>query len=125
MERHGDRRGWEELAAWCVIGGGKGGFFFSKPVGVVYAHQAEVMAIRYALEFCREFNICHSLLESDSTLAVGWVLRPKFRPWKLLNDLHAIDCLRIEVDCINVSHVLWEANDKADTLAKEVLTRKM
>lgn len=97
--------------------------FFSKPVGVVYAYEAEVMAMRSALDFCSEFNLRHIWLESDSTLAIGWVLSSDFRPWKLLNDLHAIDRLRAEVDCFKVSHVLREANEKADTLAKEGVDR--
>lgn len=98
--------------------------YFSKSVGVVYAYEAEVLAIRHALDFCKDFNLRHVCLESDSTLAIGWTLCSANRPWKLLNELQAIDFLREEVDCFKVVHVWREANDRADALAKEGVERE-
>ncbi|XP_057451866.1 uncharacterized protein LOC130743649 [Lotus japonicus] len=46
---------------------------FSKALGELWAYEAEVKAILQALIFCREHQLQHILIESDSTLAVGWI----------------------------------------------------
>lgn len=46
--------------------------FFSVAMGELGAFEAEVKAIRVALEFCREFGVRHVLIESGSALVVGW-----------------------------------------------------
>ncbi|XP_057452783.1 uncharacterized protein LOC130744629 [Lotus japonicus] len=98
--------------------------YFSMKVGTVFAHEAEIKAIRMALKFCKEFGVRQVLIESDSTLAVGWVNRRSLRPWKLLSDLHVIDLLKPEVECVDVYHVYREVNVQADFLAKSGCDRE-
>lgn len=101
--------------------------FFSVAVGVIFAYEAEVKAkaIRKAIEFCKEYGLRRVVVESDSTLVVGWVKRRTNRPWKLLQDLHLIDILIIEVECLQVYHVYREVNGQADFLAKSGCDRSM
>lgn len=91
---------------------------FSEAAGVLWAYEAEVKAIRKALLFCKQFHYRNVLIESDSTLAVGWVASVHNRPWKLCQDLIQIDLLMSEVECLGVSHIYREANTMADHLAK-------
>lgn len=93
--------------------------YFSLSLGVAYAYEAEIKAILYALKFCKEFGFLNIVIESDSTLAIGWVKNGENRPWKHLNDFHTIDFLRVDVNCVDIVHVYREGNDKADDLAKE------
>lgn len=92
---------------------------FSKVVGCHWAFEAEVFAILHALIFCKNFSISHIVIESDSSLAVGWVNQRVHRPWKLINELHQIDAIIREVDCLCVSHIYREANSVANEYAKE------
>lgn len=87
---------------------------FSKATGLLWAYEAEVKAILSALQFCKEHDVTNVLIESDSTLAVGWVSNKQNRPWKLLNELHMIDMLMVDVGCVGVVHIFREANDVAD-----------
>lgn len=48
-------------------------------------------AIFLALSFSKEFGFSQLLVESDSTLAVGWVNGKSNRPLALINDMNAID----------------------------------
>lgn len=48
--------------------------YFSKSMGHIWAYEVEVHAIFHALLFCHEFNCHNVLIESDSTLAIGWTL---------------------------------------------------
>lgn len=53
---------------------------FSKAMGELWAHEAEVKAILYALIFCKQHMLRHITIESDSMLAVGWVFSHDNRP---------------------------------------------
>lgn len=88
--------------------------FFSKPLGLSWAYIAEIKAILEALLFCKR----HVIVESDSTLAVGWVMNRSNRSWKLFNDLNQIDMLMEEVGCFGVVHIYREANTVVDHLTK-------
>lgn len=44
---------------------------FSKGTGLLWAFEAEVKAILHALIFCKQFQLKHTLIESDSSFAVG------------------------------------------------------
>ncbi|XP_057428588.1 uncharacterized protein LOC130722016 [Lotus japonicus] len=92
--------------------------YFALKVGEMWAYEAEVLAIYQALLFCQQFNFKTVVIESDSTLAVGWVGNSDRRPWKLYQILSKIDWLISEVNCLGVVHVLREANEVADFLAK-------
>lgn len=91
---------------------------FSLSTGLLWAYQAEVKAIHLALVFAKEHNFSQVLVESDSSLAVGWANCKSNRPLALLNDLNAIDWLQREVGCVGVCHIFREANVEADELAK-------
>lgn len=90
----------------------------AKGIGEAWAYEAEVQAIHHALLFCCQFKISTIVIESDSTLAVGWVNNRERRPWKLYQVLHSIDQLILQVNCLSVSHILREGNGVADFLAK-------
>lgn len=92
---------------------------FSLAVGSTWAYVAEIKAILTALLFCKKHGFRHVIVESDSTLAVGWVMLKSNRQWKLLSELNSIDRLMIEVDCLGVFHVFMEGNIDADNLAKQ------
>lgn len=92
---------------------------FSRRVEVSRADEAEVLAILYALLFCHQFLLSEVEVESDSTLAVGWVKGGKMRPWKLINEFNLIDYLLPLVNCKGVTHILREGNAEADELAKQ------
>ncbi|XP_057450751.1 uncharacterized protein LOC130742662 [Lotus japonicus] len=91
---------------------------FCRRVDVQRADEADVLAILYALLFCHQFQVFSVDIESDSTLAVGWVKGEKMRPWKLTNELNLIDYLMPVVSCNGVNHILREGNTEANELAK-------
>lgn len=93
--------------------------FFSKNMGLGFAFDAEVMAIHEALTLCQQHLIRNIVVESDSTLVVGWVNCKRNRPWKLTNLLNQIDILIPMVNCLEVRHIFREANTSADALAKQ------
>lgn len=92
--------------------------YFSINDGFGWAFEAEVRAILKALLFCQEFLIQEVLIESDSTIDVGWVNSKSNRPWKLLNELNQIDLLMELTKYSKVVHMFREANDSADLVAK-------
>lgn len=94
-------------------------------LGVLWVYQTEVKAIHYALSFSKELDFSQVLVESDSSIAVGWVNCKVNRPLGLLNDLNAIDWLSKEVGCIGVFHIFREANGEADELAKSGCDRSV
>lgn len=93
--------------------------YFSKDLREGWASEAEVKAILLALQFCHQFCFNSVIIESDSTIVVGWVNSPSNRPSKLRNELNQIDFLLGQVNCIAVHHIFIEANDFAGHLAKE------
>lgn len=97
---------------------------FSEAVGMLWAYEAEVLAILKGLQFCKSHCLNHLLIESDSILAVGWVNNKSNRPWKLGNELNLIDNLRTELDVLEVAHIFREANPVADDLAKSGVERE-
>lgn len=97
--------------------------YFSLNSGHGWAYEAEVRAILNALVFSQEFLFKNILIESDSTVAVGWVMSKANRPWRLSNELNHIDFLIQEVNCVEVRHIYRESNVKADFLAKEGCNR--
>lgn len=92
--------------------------FFSKNIGVGFAFEAEIWAIHEALKICAVNFLRNIIIESDASLAVGWVNNRYNRPWKLHNALNQIDQWVSEVNCLKVKHIFREANSEADKLAK-------
>ncbi|XP_057419024.1 uncharacterized protein LOC130713256 [Lotus japonicus] len=92
--------------------------FFSKNIGHGFAFEAEVVAIHEALSLCQQHLIHNIIIESDSSLAVGWVNCRRNRPWKLRGILNQIDILIPLVNCLEIRHIFREANSEADALAK-------
>lgn len=92
--------------------------FSSKNIGMGFAFEAEVRAIHEAIQFCLSRMICNITIESDSSLAVGWVNNHSNRPWKLITVLNQIDQWILETNCLKVSQIYREANFNADKLAK-------
>ncbi|XP_057425669.1 uncharacterized protein LOC130719035 [Lotus japonicus] len=75
--------------------------YFSMSTGILWAYEAEV------------------LIESDSTLAIGWTLNSHRRPWKLQQIFNQIDYLWELVSCVGIQHILREGNGVADFWAKQ------
>lgn len=92
--------------------------FFSKNLGIGYAFEAETMAVLEALSLCHQHCIQNIIVESDSTIVVGWINSRRNRPWKLAGVLNQIDALIPLVRCLEIRHVFREANTEADALAK-------
>ncbi|XP_057426328.1 uncharacterized protein LOC130719736 [Lotus japonicus] len=97
--------------------------FFSINLGHGGAAEAELKAIWKALIFCNQFHFRDLIIESDSTVAVGWVNSHRNRPWKWVNILNEIDYLMKVVSCLEVKHNFRETNGIADFLAKKGCTR--
>lgn len=98
--------------------------FFSINAGFGWAFEAEVRAIAKALSFCQEFLFREVIIESDSSIVVGWVNSKSNRPWKLANELNQIDYLMELTCCSQVNHIFREANESADSLAKAGCNRR-
>ncbi|XVE80582.1 hypothetical protein DITRI_Ditri14bG0151100 [Diplodiscus trichospermus] len=65
----------DNLARWVII--------FSKPIGTSNSNEAELLAIKEAMELFANSNWVQShglLIESDSKIAVSWVLSPANAP---------------------------------------------
>lgn len=93
--------------------------YFALGIGFGWAFEAEVKAILQGLIFCQQFLFRNIILESDSTVAIGWVISKDKRPWKLRNELNKIDLLMREVNCLEIRHTYREGNTDADLLANK------
>src|ERR1044072_1958977 len=93
--------------------------FFSLHTGPGFAFEAEVYSIHFVLLVCQQFVIRNVIIESDCLVAVSWVNNKENRPWKLQNYLNHIDYLVLEVNCLQIKHILREGNVLADFLAKK------
>ncbi|XVF66499.1 hypothetical protein PTKIN_Ptkin10aG0041000 [Pterospermum kingtungense] len=99
---------------------------FSKSVGIEDSNVAELMAIREAfLTFIDSPYVynCALIVESDSKNAVTWVNSPLSAPWRVLNFINHIECLKRKLRKWEVVHIFREANQVADQLAKEGVSR--
>lgn len=83
---------------------------FSLATGDLFAYEAKLKAILHALLFCQQFQFHHLTIESDSSLAFGWVSCKENKPHKLLNDLNLIDLLVKKVGCVGIHHISQESN---------------
>ena len=95
---------------------------FSKSVGIRDSNDAEVLAILEALPIFLSSFHGPLLAESDSTNAVGWLLKPNSRPWKFqfhFNEMKKISSSLV----VSFGHVMRHANSMADTLAKQGVDR--
>ncbi|KAL4323930.1 hypothetical protein GQ457_11G025010 [Hibiscus cannabinus] len=58
------------------------------------------------------------VIESDSAVALSWILHKERRPWRLDRWFRDIDGACLVLPCVCFNHVLREANALADVLAK-------
>ncbi|XVE54847.1 hypothetical protein DITRI_Ditri03aG0115300 [Diplodiscus trichospermus] len=63
------------------------------------------------------------IVESDSSVAIGWVYNPSSALWMVRNIVAHIEILRKQVRSWTIDHVLRECNSVADALAKEGVNR--
>ncbi|XVF67225.1 hypothetical protein PTKIN_Ptkin10aG0103200 [Pterospermum kingtungense] len=95
---------------------------FSKSVGIEDSSVAELIAICEAfLTFIDSPYVynCALIVESDSKNAVTWVNSPLSAPWRVLNFINHIECLKRKLRKWEVVHIFKEANQVVDQLAKE------
>ena len=88
------------------------------------AIEADVKATLNGPIFCQHFTVRNVVIGSNSLVAVGWVLSTSNRlVMNLQNEPNQIDYQTKEVQCIEVRHMLHEANSEADLLSKEGCNR--
>ncbi|KAL4278047.1 hypothetical protein GQ457_03G023910 [Hibiscus cannabinus] len=100
---------------------------FSGLIGMPDSNEAELQAICHALEMLVEVDWRGAslvVIESDSRVAVSWVLQCERRPWKYWHWFPWIDeaCLSLSNVCFH--NVFREANGVADVLAKNGVDRR-
>lgn len=93
--------------------------YFAKSTGHLWAYEVKVQAMLNALLFCQQHNFHKVIIESDSSLALGWTMNGDKRPWKLIQEFNYIDYLMSLVSCIGVNHILRKDNTSADYLANQ------
>ena len=94
---------------------------FSKSVGIRDSNEAESLAILEALRIFSTSFHGPLLVESDSTNAVGWLLKPDSRPWNF--QFHFNEMKKISSLVVSFGHVLRRANSIADALVKQGVDR--
>lgn len=93
--------------------------YFALNTGFGWAYEAEVRAIQHALIFCHQYLFRNIIIESDCTMAVGWVQSIETRPWRLISELNQIDMLMKEINCREIRNIYKESNFIADFLANK------
>ncbi|KAL4377150.1 hypothetical protein GQ457_02G009830 [Hibiscus cannabinus] len=63
-------------------------------------------------------SVISLVVESDSVVAISRVLHREYRPWCLVLLFHRLDTAYLSFPCVCFSHVLREANDIVNYLAK-------
>ncbi|XVE65734.1 hypothetical protein DITRI_Ditri08aG0023100 [Diplodiscus trichospermus] len=99
---------------------GKERIRFSKSIGVEDSNEAELMAIREAFILfatSRWVQSCSLIIESDSTNAVNWILKPKEAPWRLRKFINYIENLKALIRDWSVV-IPRESNQVADETCK-------
>ncbi|XVF82263.1 hypothetical protein PTKIN_Ptkin16aG0031700 [Pterospermum kingtungense] len=99
---------------------------FSKLVGIEDSNVAELMAICEAfLIFIDSPFVSNNALivESDSKNAVTWVNSSLLGPWRVLNFINHIECLKKKLRKWEVIHIFREANQAADQLGTSWLRK--
>ncbi|XVF47832.1 hypothetical protein PTKIN_Ptkin03bG0142500 [Pterospermum kingtungense] len=94
---------------------------FMKGIGVTYSNFAELTVVKEAFriffssQWVSSFKLC---IESHSTNIVKWVNNPRLALWRIRCLVGQIENLKMNVSKWSISHILREANDVADGLAK-------
>ncbi|XVE77075.1 hypothetical protein DITRI_Ditri13aG0032800 [Diplodiscus trichospermus] len=84
------------------------------------------MAIKEALSIYFSFQWVNShrlIIESDSSNEVKWVTNPTSVPWRLRWIVVQIENLKLQFSNWTIKHVLREANELANSLAKSGVHR--
>ncbi|KAL4323498.1 hypothetical protein GQ457_11G030680 [Hibiscus cannabinus] len=110
-------RNWESLILALFFG----------PIGVADSNEAELQAIGHALALLAEIDLqgIHLVvIESDSRVAVSWVLQRERRPWQFWHWFSIIDevCEILPNICFHT--IYREANSVAAVLAKNGIDRR-
>lgn len=100
---------------------------FSAPIGIRDSNEAEFMAITYALEMSlqKAWILEKDLIvESDSRNALSWVNNIETCPWNLRFFANKVKNMLVLLNSVSFVHRCREANDVADSLAKEGAQRE-
>ncbi|XVF43589.1 hypothetical protein PTKIN_Ptkin02bG0051700 [Pterospermum kingtungense] len=100
---------------------------FSKAAGNIDSNLAELMAVKEAFQLfiSSQWALSHALaVESDSSNVVMWVNNPDKTPWRMRNLMAIIENMKLQVIGWSISHILREANEVADKLAKSGVKRQ-
>lgn len=99
---------------------------FSEPLGVLESNEAEVIAIRRALQLTAAVPGAERLkviVETDSLNAFTWITKAIARPWRMTFDFNTIATLKETFDEVKFQHILREANGMTDSFAKQGVRR--
>ncbi|KAL4308982.1 hypothetical protein GQ457_01G017450 [Hibiscus cannabinus] len=86
---------------------------FSGSFGVLDSNVAALRVIAFALDVFvagRWEGVSSFIIESDSTVAISWILHKERRPWRLGRWFRDFDGACLSLPCVCFSHVLREAN---------------
>lgn len=100
---------------------------FFGPLGVWDSNFAEIKATKHALHlfsFSPYATTNKLLIESDSKIALSWILHPSKRPWDKWMLFNDIDSLILQLKEVSFQHTLREGNSFADSLAKYGVDKK-
>lgn len=99
---------------------------FSKSVDSIDSNMVELLAMREGLICFPAFSWVHThklILESDSANAIGWASDPNSVPWKMAVCRNHIVNFSKRISGVQFCHILREANNLDDKLAKEGVNR--
>ncbi|XP_038704727.1 uncharacterized protein LOC120000673 [Tripterygium wilfordii] len=99
---------------------------FSCPIGICESNEAEIKAIKKALEITISSGnlsqICITL-ETDSANGFKWIVDSGMMPWRLEQIGNAIQNAKEQIPNLSVKQIVREQNGMADILAKEAVRR--
>ncbi|KAL4332123.1 hypothetical protein GQ457_07G004320 [Hibiscus cannabinus] len=94
---------------------------FFGSLGVLDSNVVELRAIVFALEMVASFprvDVVLLVIESDSAIAISWVLHREWRLWRLRVWFRRLDSACLSLWCVCFNHVMRETNGVVDALAK-------
>ncbi|KAL4366596.1 hypothetical protein GQ457_05G019080 [Hibiscus cannabinus] len=101
--------------------------FFLGPLGLLDSNEVELCAIWHPLNLFSSTRWASSnslIIESDSLVAISWILHSKNHPWIFWHQFRLIYSICDELPCVCFHHVLREANSFANALAKGDVDRR-
>ncbi|XP_060195030.1 uncharacterized protein LOC132624241 [Lycium barbarum] len=87
---------------------------FAAPFGLVFNNNGEALAILIGIEWCLSHNYMNIVVESDSLLAVYWIVDIAKPPWDLADTINNIKAISNSFDSFKIQHCFREGNKIVD-----------